>query len=353
MLHDFLTDNNEEIIGLARAKMAARSTPVPTAAEMKNGIPLFLGQLVDRLKLDTTNGREIESTATLHGGEMLAMGFSVSQVVHGYGDVCQAVTQIAEAKGAPITVEEFKTLNGCLDDAIAHSVTEYQRLRDESVAYRGTERLGALAHEMGNRVTAALVSFNILQKGTVGIAGSTGRVLGRSLRALRSLINNSLAGVRLESGLVQLERISVSELIEELEAEASMGAEAGHWLAVSPVAPHLEVLADRQILSAAVSNIILNAFKFNPPGGTVILRTTATSERVILEVEDQCGGLPPGNVENLFRPFEQRSANRSGLGLGLYISRTGIEALGGTVTVKDFPGRGCAFSIDLPRSHPA
>lgn len=350
MLHEFLTTNTDAIIARTRAKVAARTTPLPTKAELKNGVPLFLSQLIDRLRLATVDSVAIEKSATLHGGELLAMGFSVSQVVHGYGDVCQAITQLADETDAPITVEEFNTLNRCLDDAIANSVTEYERQRDESVAYGGMERLGVLAHEMRNRVAAALVSFTILKQGTVGIGGSTGAVLGRSLRSLSDLVNNLLAGVRIESGLEQRHRVSLAELVAEVEVEASMGADVGGFeLAVSPVARGIDVKADPQILSAAIGNLLQNAFKFSRPHGRVSLRTTATADRALIEVEDQCGGLPPGKVEELFHPFEQRSANRTGLGLGLSISRKGVEAMGGKVGVRDLPGKGCVFSIELPR----
>jgi signal transduction histidine kinase len=350
MLHEFLTTNTPELIARTRAKVAARTNPVPTEAELKNGVPLFLRQLVDRLSLATTDSEAIEESATLHGGELLAMGFTVSQVVHGYGDVCQAITQMAEETNAPITVDEFQTFNRCLDDAIAHSVTEFERQRDETVAYEGTERLGVLAHELGNRVTAALVAFSILKKGTVGIGGSTGAVLGRSLRALRDLVNSALAGVRLEAGLNQRQRVSVSELVEEVEVEASMEAVLGaSELIVSPVAAGIDVEADSQILSAALNNLVQNALKFSHPHAHVALRTTATAGRVLIEVEDECGGLPPGKIDELFRPFEQRGANRAGLGLGLSISRRAVEAMGGTVGARDLPGKGCVFYIDLPR----
>jgi signal transduction histidine kinase len=350
MLHEFLTTNTGEIIARSRAKVAARTSPLPTEAELKNGVPLFLSQLIDRLRSATTNSGAIEKSAALHGGELLAMGFTVSQVIHGYGDVCQAITQLADERSAPITVEEFQTFNLCLDDAIAHSVTEYERQRDESVAFEGTERLGALAHELRNRVTAAMLSFRILQQGTVGIGGSTGAVLGRSLRALSDLVSNSLASVRLESGLGQRRRVSVSELVAEVELEASLGADVGGFqLAVSTVAHGIEVEADPQILGAAIGNLLQNAFKFSRPKGRVTLRTRATADRVRFEIEDECGGLPKGKVEELFRPFEQRGANRAGLGLGLAISRKGVEAMGGTLAVQDLPGKGCVFSIELPR----
>ena len=350
MLHEFLTANTPEIIARARAKVASRSTPLPTEEEMSNGVPLFLSQLIDRLRLATTDSDAISASAARHGGELLAMGFTVSQVVHGYGDICQAITQLAEESDAPITVDEFQTFNRCQDDATAEAVTEYERRRDRSVATIGMEREGMLAHEMGNRVAAALISFNLLQKGIVGVAGSTGAVLGRNLRALRLLVNNSLASVRLEAGLGLKERVSVSQLIADVQTEASMVADTtGFELVVFPADPGAYVQADPQILLAAILNLLQNAFKFSRASGRVSLTTTASPDRVLFEVEDQCGGLPPGKVEELFKPFAQRSANRSGLGLGLTTSCRGVEAMGGRIGVRDLPGKGCIFWIDLPR----
>ncbi|MEO7330821.1 MAG: HAMP domain-containing sensor histidine kinase [Minicystis sp.] len=350
MLHEFLTANSQEIVRRARAKAATRRTLVPTEAEMKNGVPLLLTQIIDRLRLATSDSGAIEESATTHGRELLAMGFTVSQVVHGYGDLCQIITELADETSAPITAGEFHTFNLCLDDAIANAVTEYQRQRDETTTYEGMERLGVLAHELRNRLNSAILAFTILQQGTVAIGGSTGAVLGRSLRALRDLINNALAGVRIEAGLGQRHRVSVSDIIADAELEASMVADRGGYkLTVSAAPVGIDVDADHQILSAAVNNLLQNAFKFSHPQGHISLRTIATADRVVIEVEDECGGLPPGKSDELFHAFEQRSTNRSGLGLGLGISRKGIEAMGGKVSVRDLAGKGCVFSIDLPR----
>ena len=353
MLHEFIAASAPEIIARARAKVAARTMPTPTAAALSNGVPLFLGQLIDRLRRATTDRAAIEESATAHGAELLAMGFTVSQVVHGYGDVCQVVTQMADEADAPITTHEFKILNRCLEDAIAYSVTEFERRRDESLAYDGTVRLGVLAHELRNRLTAATLAFSVLQEGTVGVSGSTGAVLGRSLRALRVLVDNALATVRVESGLREKARVPLAEVIQQAQAEAAIGVEAGGVeLTVARVAD-ADVEVDPLILSAAISNLLQNALKFSRPRGQVSLRTTASGDRVVVEVEDECGGLPPGKTEELFQPFEQRSAKRSGLGLGLSISRRSIEAMGGTMAVRDLPGKGCVFSIELPRLPPA
>ena len=139
--------------------------------------------------------------------------------------------------------------------------------------------------------------------------------------------------------------------MEEVELAAAMEARArGVELTVTPVEPGLVIDVDRQLIAAALANLLQNAFKFSPPNGHVVLRTdsTTTPGRVLIEVEDQCGGLPPGQAEYLFRPFAQRSTDRSGLGLGLAIARESVEVNGGEIRVRDLPGRGCIFTIDLP-----
>lgn len=353
MLHEFLTSNRAEIIARSRAKVAKRMAPRPTAEEIENGVPLFLSQLVELLLRSAHRKQSTEAigaSATKHGGELLRKGFTIAQVVHDYGDVCQAVTELAEEIEAPITVDEFHTLNRCLDDAIAEAVTEYSRLRERSQSDEETERSGVLAHELRNKLGAAMLAFASLKSGRVGITGSTVAVLDRNLRGLQKLIDRSLVEVRLDSGMQNQERFLVSELVEEIELEASLEANAsGVALTVTPVQAGLEVQCDRPILAAALINLLQNAFKFSRSHGHVSLKTTATADRVLFEIEDECGGLPAGKAEELFRPFTKRGANRKGLGLGLSISRRGVEANGGEVRVLDLPTKGCIFTIDLPR----
>jgi len=350
MLHEFLTTHRSAIIARTRAKVETRSTPRPTDEELTRGVPLFLEQLVEILQLATRGDEPITASAAVHGAAMLRMGFSIAQVVHDYGDICQAVTELAEEIDAPITIEEFHTLNRCIDDAIAGAVTEYARLRDSSQSDGEMERSGMLAHELRNKLGAATLAFAALKAGRVGIGGSTAAVLERSLRGLRDLIDSSLAEVRIESGRQSHERILVSELVEEVRQDAAFGA-AEHRveLTVAAVEGGLEVDADRMILAAAMANLLQNACKFSRPDARISLQTSATAKRVVFEVEDECGGLPSGMAEDLFRPFTQRSTNRKGLGLGLAISRKGIEANGGEVYVRDLPGKGCIFTIAVPR----
>jgi signal transduction histidine kinase len=196
-----------------------------------------------------------------------------------------------------------------------------------------------------------MLAQKALKSGNVGVAGATGALLDRSLEGMRDLIDRSLAEVRLTSGLrARKERISLGEFIDEVQIAAAMEAESkGVGLTIEPVEQGLAVDADRHMLSSAVSNLLQNAFKFTHPHGHISLKTHATADRVLIEIQDECGGLPPGKAEELFQPFMQRAADRTRLGLGLSISNRCIEANGGGLDVRNLPGKGCIFTIDLPR----
>jgi len=354
MLHEFIAVHRKEIISRCRMKVATRSVPPPSEAEIDHGVPLFLDQLIDALRLGLLSSVEIGQTAVLHGHDLLLQGFTVSQVVHDYGDVCQAITELAVELKAPISTEDFRMLNRCLDDAIAGAVTEYGRGRTQSTldggAVRGSERLGFFAHELRNLTNTAILAFEVLQKGNVGVAGSTATVLHRSLMGTRDLISRSLAEVRLTQGIQNREQFLVSMFIDELAPAARLSADAQHiTLSVLPVEDGLAIEADRQVLRAAVMNVLQNAVKFTRPGTTVTLRVGANPDRVLIEIEDECGGLSGGSVKDLFHPFEQRGTDRSGLGLGLAFSRWAVEASHGRIYARNRPDVGCVFTIDLPR----
>jgi len=350
VLHEFIDLNRDEIIRRCRAKVAARSVPPPTAAELDHGVPVFLYQLQDQLRHGLTSAPEISQTAILHGHDLLLQGFTVSQVVHGYGDVCQAITELAVELNAPIASDDFRTLNRCLDDAIAGAVTEFGREQNQSAVDGEVARAGLLAHDVRNLVNTAIVAFEVLKTGNVGASGSTASVLQRSLMRLRELTSRALAEARYGHSVQNREPFLLATFIAQLAPAATLEARGRNiTLTVVPVEDGLMIEADRPILTAVVTNLLQNAFKFTRPRTTVLLRVGASAERVLIEIEDECGGLPVANVDELFRPFEQRGADRTGSGLGLAFSRWGVEANGGRLYARNLPDKGCVFTVDLPR----
>src|SRR5687767_10481724 len=283
MLHEFITINREEIVLRCRAKVATRSVPPPTEAEIDHGVPLFLDQLVTTLRGGQGEvNPEISKSAVLHGHDLLRQGFTVSQVVHDYGDICQSVTELALEQDAPISTDDFRTLNRCLDDAIAGAVTEFSHGRNQSTLdgadARGHERLGFLAHELRNLLNTSILAFDVLQTGGVGVGGSTGKVLRRNLLGARDLIGRSLAEVRLSQGIHNPEQFVVAGLIEDVAQAARLEAdERGVTFSVMPVEDGVAIEADRQILGSVIGNLLQNAFKFTPPRTVVTLRVGASA----------------------------------------------------------------------------
>ena len=129
VLHQFLMANREEILARARQVVGARSSPAPTELELTDGLPLFLAQLGDALLLVKAGGKvtheSISKSAGTHGIAVVGKGLTVKHAIHAYGDLCRVLTELALERDAPITVQEFVTLDRCLDDAIACAVTNW------------------------------------------------------------------------------------------------------------------------------------------------------------------------------------------------------------------------------------
>jgi K+-sensing histidine kinase KdpD len=150
------------------------------------------------------------------------------------------------------------------------------------------------------------------------------------LHAIATMLYEHLTTPGEEVAAAQPNRVSVADIVEEVEVEAAVDAEAGGFgLAVAHAPRGVYVEADPRVLATAVKRLVDNAFRHSPTHGHVSLTTTATADRVIIEVEDECGGLTPGEAGD-----------------------EGAEANGGVIRVRDLPGRGCVRTVDLPRLPP-
>ena len=353
MLYEFITTYRDPIIARAREKLTDRPWPLVSTSELEHGVPLFLTQLSETLRLETTptpfSQKRIGASAVQHGRELRALGFNISQVVHDYGDICQAITEVAVEQHLPITTEEFHTLNRCLDTAIAEAVTEHARITAESRSTEEIERSGQLAHEIRDILNTALLAFHTLKRGTVAINGSTGTVLGRSLMSLRDLVDNTLSDIRMAANIQRSERVPVAAFLSDIAIAGHLQAEnRALQFAIDQVDPRLAVNGDPQLLASAVMNLLNNAFKYTPAGGRVVLRALHEGRRVRIEVEDECGGIPDG-TDDPFKAFaDRRQKDRTGLGLGLSIARKAVRMHGGDIHYRNMPGKGCVFVIDVP-----
>jgi hypothetical protein len=178
-LEDFIGEYRDELIRRCQAKVALRVPP--DKVESYHGVPLFLNQLREQLRNGSEESEEISDSAKKHGHDLLLQGFSIDQVVHDYGDVCQSITELAVELGAPISTEDFRTLNRCLDNAIAGAVTEF-------TLEQGVTRDKDFA-ELEHLTDTAILAYRVVRTGGVGVAGSTGAVVERSLNAIRAALS--------------------------------------------------------------------------------------------------------------------------------------------------------------------
>jgi len=370
-MHAFLLAHREELVARCKVKVARRPHRVATELQLANGVPLFLDQLTatlaaeeadepaESLRISGLSGglasgdSQISLSARNHGRQLLELGYSIDQVVHDYGDLCQAITDLAFEQKAPFHIDEFRTLNRCLDNAIADAVSEFTVHRDAKLTRRHAddekERLGSLIHEVRNALGAATLAVRALETSSLPISGAIGAVLKRNLDTLARLVSRALEEVRYDATLA-LASFSLATFIADAVSAARLEAtEAGCELRVRPVDVALGIRGDRELLLGALANLLQNAFKFTRPHTEVTLSAYRFGQQVVIEVADHCGGLPFGSAETMFKPFGQGNGDRSGLGLGLAIARRSIEADGGTLSVRDVPGTGCVFKISLTR----
>ncbi|NHZ45047.1 HAMP domain-containing histidine kinase [Massilia sp. CCM 8693] len=372
-MHNFLANNHDELVDRCIDKVAKRPERNATEGQLRNGIPMFLGQLTRTLEAEQDNGSqagvaisgasggdgtalsEMGVSAAAHGSTLLTLGYTVDQVVHDYGDLCQAITDLAVERDAPFSVDEFRTLNRCLDNAIADAVTAFTAQRDVSIAEQNSadqiEELGFLMHELRNSLSVAIMAVTALEVGGLTVGGATGNVLKRGHAAMAILIENSLAEVRSKGNSSDAsELFSLADFVGEAAESARLDANTrGCPFQVSPVESDLAIAGNRGLLLAALANLLHNAFKFTLPHSLVTLEAYAKGQEVLIEVRDHCGGLPTGNAEKMFTPFTQRGEDKTGLGLGLTIARQSVMSEGGSLTVMNTPNVGCTFIITLPR----
>jgi hypothetical protein len=218
MLHEFLTSNRQILISRCREKVAKRFEPTGTLATIDHGVPLFLQQLAETLRSEqNTHIRSLDSeptpahtdigrAAALHGAELLRRGFSVDQVVHDYGDVCQCVTALAVEQDVPISTDEFRTLNRCLDNAIADAVASFGSARQTSIQGQVEtlqQRLDVFTAEHRRLIDIAIQSLNAIKTGNIGISGATGTLLAHALEELSSLTDRTLPEILLASPIAK------------------------------------------------------------------------------------------------------------------------------------------------------
>lgn len=351
MLHEFLSHHRDDIIVRCEDAYRRRNPDRCADEELLPTIRNFVDEIIkaerheaglpDRSALpgDTEEARLI-------GEHCFRCGFKINQVVEDYGTFSQVIADIADEHQVELDARSYRVLNKCLDSGLAQAISTYYDLSLARGQQEFAEWLGFLAHELRNSLASAVLAYGFIRTGSVSLDSRTARVLERSLNQLESLVSQTLVTVQLKSGVaLEPEILDVQELVEDIHTAALPERDI---VVARTIEAGLKVRADPRLLSSALTNLVQNALKFTRDHGRVEVRARRNAHGVVIEVEDECGGLGGDCGERLFEPFVQRNQDRRGVGLGLTITRNAIEAHGGNLSVRDLPGKGCVFTVDLP-----
>lgn len=350
-LHEFLAAHSVELLELCVAKLRPLALH-RSDDEIEADLPRILTDVIDAMRSgdgeQSAAVSDLSCAAASLGRQRQRLGLDIKLASLSLGMISASMGELAGRMNLSFPANEYKLFNECLDEGVAVAIAEYWSAAHQNQEREHAKRLGFFAHELRNSLSTATMAFDVLRSGQVGVTGSTGDVLHRSLQRMQGLLAQTLLAATLQAGAsLNVRRINVKQLLSGLAGEAV--SERGVRIEVS-VDEALEVDADETVLVSAVNNLLQNALKFTRRGGLVKLKGNALGdEGVCIEVEDECGGLPEGNAEDLFKPFVRGNHRRS-TGLGLAITREAITALGGAVGVRDMPGQGCVFSIKLARA---
>ena len=355
-LAEILADHHDAVMTTWETKIRGTITPESMPAlELIDHLPAFLDELIAALRAqagDAAAPDALQSSAIArhHGEQRLRLGFSVDAVVREYGALHEAIVMIARQAGGRPTVFELNCVFGFIIEGIARAVSEYALRRDAEVVRQHNEHIAFIAHELRNPLAAAATAHEILKaQGHLPSASRAGEALARGLTSMQELIDHALIVAKVVSGVeVQREPVLLRELLLDTELMASTEAdERGVRLDVD--IPQDAMLGiDRRLMRSAINNIVRNAVKYTARGTSVNIRSRIDGDHVLIEVEDCCGGLPPGKIEAAFVPFVRLTTRVPGFGLGLAIAKQAIDAHGGAIRVQNLPGKGCMFVIELP-----
>ncbi len=332
----------------------------PAAAppsEILDSLPSFIDEMIALLRQGgprekAAAGEKASEIALAHGSQRFHAGFSLGAVIREYGVLRDCVLDLIRDRAAPYTLDDLRAVAAIFSSAVANAAEQFTRERDEAIEREGERHFGFIAHELRNPLASALLAANMLQRRPGADRDTVVHRLVRNLSTLRHRIDNSLVSLRIRhlgrARTVQPAEVSLRDVVDAVKED--LGGDAQEKQLTITVEGQAVTQADPQLIRSAVANLVGNAVKYTRLGGTIHIRINETPELTSIEIEDECGGLPEGKVEELFAPFAQRGANRSGFGLGLAITKDAIEAHHGTVQISNLPGKGCVFMISLPRT---
>lgn len=247
--------------------------------------------------------------------------------------------------------EVRRTTDMLTDETAEHTKTK-------TILTTREEFLAIVSHDLKNPIGVASLCAEML------LEDPSFRDLGPQARSSVEMIKRNIdTSLRLISALLDMERIEGGKLHLELKTHNAVALleEVADCYALPAAAKKIEmkidcddckIFCDKDRILQVLSNLVSNAVKFTPVGGTITVRAVSNNKEAQLSVSDSGPGIAVEKSQKIFDRYAQLGAkDRAGLGLGLYISKKLVEAHGGTLGVRSQPGQGCIFTFNLPKSN--
>jgi signal transduction histidine kinase len=289
-----------------------------------------------------------ERSFAIAGGELIPLGaFAVVSGIISWLATSQRKLTFALADQAKVLQEQNLEL-------------EIQRADAEAANAAKAQFLASMSHELRTPLNAIAGYAELMEIGVLGpVTAKQIEALGRLQRSrkhLNGMVDQVLNFARIEAGKVEfdIKAVPVNDTLLRL-AEMIAPQVAGKKLSYDfeGCDESIAVLADHDRLDQILLNLLGNAVKYTPSGGSVRLAVERDSTQVRLKVIDTGPGIPEDRQQDIFHPFVQLGTNTdgltSGVGLGLAISRDLARGMGGEIKVESTLGTGSTFTVALPR----
>jgi signal transduction histidine kinase len=337
---------------------SARKLDTPT---LNDHIPELLNELSDALNSRASQRIQealAQGSPPVHGMERLREGYDIGEVVAEYNILRGCIHDLALNNGVRLEGESFHTVNGMLDSAIGLAVQTYAIERGLELQKRREEYLAFVAHDLRTPLNAIALAESVLEETLRD--GNTRedvdwmlKTLRRNVQQLQRLVEKIIqenANVSAETRIkVERREFDLWPLIEALIYDLRPLAKTNGTQLVNEVPRNLVVYADASLLRRVFQNLISNAIRHTAHGKVLLgARESRLDATIECWVIDDGAGIPKEKLTRVFEELEDDSANGSGLGIGLAIIKTFVEAHGGRVSVESNEGKGSTFRFTLP-----
>jgi signal transduction histidine kinase len=269
----------------------------------------------------------------------------------------QPLRDMASAARAMETGDYTRRVQSRSRDEVGRLALAFNRMSAELEVLEQSRRdlVANVSHELKTPITAIRAHLENLADGVEEPNRKTLQVMLGQTERLGRLVDQLLDLSKLESGEVplHLEPMALAPLVDRVFSEISVGRAVTDVDLRTEVSATTLVEADEERIHQVVFNLVDNAVRFTPPGGTVTVAASREDDRIVIAVIDTGVGIAPEHLPRLFERFYRADAARSrddggGTGIGLAIAREIVEGHGGRIAAESEPGGGARFTFDLP-----